>query len=148
GLPKLPGGWMALDKAKLTGDNADLVGFYGVDPANASPMFSEGLTQATQAADGSYQGTLDLTKASDADVVDSDQLTALGDQAKAVPFQAAVDSAHRLTSVTVDVPAAGSSAAFKYQVSYTGYGAPEDIDAPAANQVQPATDAAYSLLNG
>jgi hypothetical protein len=79
--------------------------------------------------------------------VDSDELTALGDQAKTVPFQATLDDAHRLTSVTIDVPAAGKTAAYQYHVSYTSYGAAPTISAPPANQVQQAPAAAYALLN-
>ena len=145
GLPKLPKGWMLMDRAKLTGTGTEIAGFSGPDPANARLLF-EAIVDATRATDGTYQGTLDLTRAKQADVVDEDGLTALGDKAKSVPFRATLDGAKRLTSVTVSVPAAGDAAAHDYHISYTGYGAPTTIDPPAANQVQAAPAEAYALF--
>lgn len=146
GLPKLPAKWMAMDRSKLTGAGTDIAGFTDPDPAGTQALFAA-IDEVSQTGDGNYQGTLDLTKATGADIVESDDLKALGGKAKAVPFQATVDGAHRLTSVTVDVPAAASTAAFKYHIAYTAYGTAPAISAPPANQVQPAPAAAYALFN-
>ena len=82
-----------------------------------------------------------------ADIVDPARLKALGEKAKAVPFEATVDGQGRLTSAVVKVPAAGRTKASRYEITYADYGTTASPAAPAADEQQPATRSAYELLN-
>lgn len=141
GLPKLPRKWLHLDPAKVK-DNKDnpLLGYSTADPAGAAALF--GAITSVRAEGDRYRGTLDLTQAAEADIVDADKLRSLGEKAKSVPFEATVDGQGRLTSLRLDIPGD------KYQVTYRGYGTTPKIEAPAAGQAQEAPASAYDLLNG
>ncbi len=146
GLPKLPKKWMLLDNSKIK--DKDLVG----TSEETDPGYTASLVDAaaglTETSPGHFSGTTDLTRSTEADIVDEATLTALGDQAKTVPFEAVVDGAGHLTSVTVKVPAAGKTKAQTYAVSYTGFGKTTSPAAPAAGQQQKAVSGVYELLNG
>ncbi|GAA4692283.1 hypothetical protein [Phytohabitans rumicis] len=145
GLPKLPKAWLHVDRSKvpdlknLTSDD--------LDPGSAAALFGS-IVDVTESTAGSYAGTLDLTKTAEAEVVEPDALTELGDKAKALPFRATVDSAGRLTAVSFDVPALGKEPAFTYETKYSDYGTAPAVEEPPADQVQEAPAEAYEFLNG
>lgn len=144
GLPKLPKKWLRLDRSKVK-DQED-VGFDDPDPAGANALF-RAIVAATESGAGTFTGTLDLTRATEAEIVDQAALDALGQQAKAVPFTANVDSQGRLAAIEIKVPAHGDAKAYTHQVTYADYGAAPAIEEPPANQVAEATQEAYDLLN-
>jgi hypothetical protein len=145
GLPKLPAKWLQLDRSKV--DKQEYVKYTHPDPTGAAVLFQH-IVDATETSQGAFTGTVDLAAAAEAEVVDAETLTALGEKAKAVPFEAAVDSAGRLASVTLDVPAAGEAGAFRWEAKFTDYGAGPAIKEPPAAQTVPAPKEAYELLNG
>ena len=146
GLPKLPKKWLHLDRKQIKDDDAVLT-FDDPDPAATSTLF-EASADVVEVGTGRYRGTVDLTAATNAEVVDAETLAALGEAAKRVPFEAVVDSAGRLTSVAVDVPAAGETPAFRHTAKYHDYGTATAPAAPAAGQAQEAPAEAYEMLNG
>ncbi|MGI5147340.1 hypothetical protein ACQEVC_13335 [Plantactinospora sp. CA-294935] len=145
GLPKLPNKWLKLDPAKLT-DAESVPKYEGTDPGNAGPLL-QAATSVTEAGNGKYSGSIDLTSGEAAKVLEAERMTALGEAAKQVPFTATVDGEH-LTSLTLDVPAAGSAKAFQYVVQYRDFGSAPKLAAPAGAQAQNAPALAYELLNG
>jgi hypothetical protein len=145
GLPKLPPKWLELDTSKV--DDPEYVTYTHPDPTGAAVLFQH-IVDATGTSQGAFTGTVDLTAATEAEVVDADGLTARGEKAKAVPFAAAVDSSGRLTSLALDVPPAGKAAAFRWEATFTDYGAAPAIKEPPAAQTVPAPQEAYDLLNG
>jgi hypothetical protein len=146
GLPKLPNKWLKLDRAKFT--NADGMPTYdGADQGNAGPLV-QAATSVQDDGSGKYSGVIDLTSGEAAKVLDAEQMTALGEAAKQVPFTAVVGADQNLASLTLDVPAAGSAKAFRYVVTYKDYGSAPKVAAPAAGQAQDAPALAYDLLNG
>ncbi|WP_159104739.1 hypothetical protein [Plantactinospora sp. BB1] len=146
GLPKLPNKWLKLDPAKLT-DSENVPKYEGTDPGNAGPLL-QAATSVTEAGSGKYSGSIDLTSGEAAKVLSAEQMTALGEAAKQVPFTASVDGEQRLTSLTLDVPAAGSAKPFQYVVNYRDFGSTPKVAAPAGGQAQNAPELAYELLNG
>lgn len=146
GFPKLPKKWLLLDPAKVTDPQGTPLTFDGPDPANAALLFASVVT-AEQTGPGQYRGTLDLTKAADADVAEAQEITAMGEAAKAVPFTATVDTSARLDTIRVQVPAAGKARAHEHQITYTGYGTAPKVTAPSAADSQDAPAEAYELLN-
>jgi hypothetical protein len=146
GLPKLPKKWMLLDNSKIK--NKDFLKI----TEETDPGYTANLVDAaaglTETSPGHYSGTTDLTRSTEADIVDEATLTALGDHAKTVPFEAVVDADGHLTGVTVKIPAAGKTKAQTYAVSYTGFGKTTSPAAPAAGEQQKAVSDVYELLNG
>ena len=148
GLP-LPGfdgkKWLKVDQSKLKGDGAispDDV----KDPTGLAKLPAL-IGQVTSTDGKAFKGTLDLTKG-DWALADDAAVKGLGDQAKAVPFDATVDDKGNLASITVHVPAFKDTKADEIGVVYDGFGAPVVIPTPAASEVMDAPATAYSLLNG
>ncbi|MEH1123820.1 hypothetical protein [Micromonospora sp. CPCC 206061] len=144
GLPKLPKKWLHLDRTKVK-DQED-VGFGDPDPAGAVSLFRS-IVDVTEPAAGQFTGTVDLTTATKAEILDQQGLGALGERAKAVPFRAVVDGQGRLTSIELDVPAYGEVRAYTHQATYSDYGAAPKVEEPPAGETQEAPAEAYELLN-
>jgi hypothetical protein len=147
GLPKLPKKWMHIDPSRVKDFSGAELTFTDPDPTGADSLF-ESTVDVQAAGTGEYRGVMDLTRASRAELVDKETVTALGDKAKSIPFRATVDSAGRLTLVSLDVPAAGKTPAATYKVAYADYGAAPPVAQPPTNDVQEAPAEAYELLNG
>jgi hypothetical protein len=146
GLPKLPKKWLLIDRAKIKGDDVPLAYDNETDPGDAGAVL-RAIVTVEQTSAGHYAGTTDLTQQGKAEIVDAARLRALGEKAKAVPFEATVDDRGRLTSAVVRIPAAGKTKATRYAITYSGYGSTPTPAVPAAGQQQPATKDAYELLN-
>lgn len=151
-LAKIPDSWMHIDPAKLKDSemveemDIDFANPEEVDPAGAAEIF-KGLVTAEQTGDGAYSGTVDLSKATDAGVVDETIVSDLADKAKAIPFTAALDGDGRLTKLTLDIPAAGDVPAHKVEVTYSDFGSASAAEKPPANQTREAPASAYEMLN-
>jgi hypothetical protein len=146
GLPKLPKKWMLLDPAKVKSADVPLAYKNETDPGEAGAVL-RAIVAVEQTGAGHYAGTTDLTQQGQAEIVDAARLRALGAKAKAVPFEATVDSQGRLTSTVVRIPAAGRTKATEYEITYTGYGSTPAPAEPSADEQQPATRNAYELVN-
>lgn len=145
GLPQLPAKWLLLDPSKL---NEDVTPTYeGEQDPGAVGAVVSAATAVSKSATGEFTGTTDLTKQGDAGIVSAETLKALGDKAKAVPFEASVDGQGRVTHAVVKVPAAGKEKAATYEVTYDGYGTADKPAVPAAGEQQKAPELAYELLN-
>jgi hypothetical protein len=147
GLPKLPKKWMHIDPSKVKDFGGAELTFTDPDPTGAESLF-ESTVEVQPAGTGQYRGVMDLTRASRAELVDKETITALGDKAKSIRFRATVDGSGRLTLVSLDVPAAGQTPAATYKVAYADYGAAPPVAEPPAKDVQEAPAEAYELLNG
>ncbi|WIM97536.1 hypothetical protein ACTOB_001065 [Actinoplanes oblitus] len=146
-LPALPKKWMKLDAAKLGADAQDMTYDGQIDPGNVSTLV-DAAAGLTEKSPGHFAGTVDLTQAADADIVEAETLSALGDKARAVPFEATLDARGRVSTATVRVPAAGKSKALTYHVTYDQYDSARSPSAPTGSAQVKAPKAAYDLLNG
>jgi hypothetical protein len=146
GLPKLPRKWMLIDPAKIEDKDVPLGYDNETDPGEAGAVLRAS-ADVKQTGAGRFAGITDLTQQGDAAIVDAARLKALGEQAKAVPFEATVDGQGRLTSAVVKIPAAGKAKASRYKITYADYGTTATPAAPAADEQQKATKDAYELLN-
>jgi hypothetical protein len=145
GLPRFPKKWMRLDPAKIS-DRDFLTANAETDPGFAAELLKNA-AGVKETSTGHYAGTTDLTGSTEAEVVDDKTLTALGDRATAVPFEATVDGGH-LTGLTVRIPAAGNAKAQTYAISYTGFDRTPTPAVPADDEQTRATADAYEMLNG
>ncbi|MEU4717541.1 hypothetical protein AB0F73_28345 [Micromonospora purpureochromogenes] len=146
GLPKLPNRWMELDRARLT-DPDTTPTYEGVDIGNAGPII-EAATTVEEKSDRTYAGVVDLTRSEAAEAVGEEEVAALGEAARQVPFTAVVGPDGNLASLTLDVPAAGKAKAWAYVVKYVDYGSAPKLAAPSGNAAQPAPKLAYEMLMG
>ncbi|RIV39478.1 hypothetical protein D2L64_09210 [Micromonospora radicis] len=148
GIPGMEGmkdKYQHLDAAKAGGARSLDMLKEGTDPADAAAMF-QGLSEVQETGPGTYSGKVDITAAKDSVAADEDVLKALGDQAKAVPFTAKLDSEGRLTELVISVPAAGEAKAQEIKVSYADYGAATAAQKPPADQVVEASAQTYEMF--
>jgi hypothetical protein len=90
----------------------------------------------------------DLTAVAETDLVDKERIGKPGAAGKTVPFTATVDAQKRLTKMELALPAAGDTAAEKVSVTYSRYGAAEQLPKPSGAAQADAPESAYELLNG
>lgn len=147
GFKEMKDKYQHLDRSKIK-DAKDLnFDFSDVDPAGSDKVIAA-ITDVKKTGEGTYEGTIDATKATDSDLLDAEVVSALGDKAKAVPFTAKLDAQGRLTEFTVAVPAAGSTPASTVTVKYAAYGTAAAAQAPPAGQVVEASDKVYEMFKG
>jgi hypothetical protein len=143
GLPKLPKQWMSLEQSKLTSEDLAYQG--ETDPGYVSTLL-KAAADLKETGGGTYAGTTDLTKSAEAEIVDKEVLTALGEKAKTVPMKVTLDSEGRITKAVLDLPAAGKAKAATHEIVYDQYGTVASVKAPT--DAVKATAAAYEMLNG
>ncbi|SCF43133.1 hypothetical protein GA0074696_5784 [Micromonospora purpureochromogenes] len=147
GVQKLNlGKYQHLDQRRIKGNKALGFDFDKIDPAG-SEVLTQGITEVRQTGEGTYAGTLDVSKAAEAGSVDQSVITALGPQAKSVPFTAKLDPQGRLSEMVVQIPAAGQNAAQDIKVTYSDYGNAAAAQKPPADQVVEAPTEFYNLFN-
>lgn len=149
GLPRLPRTWLRLDPSKIKdrGQGSMPLAYDGAaDPANSAVLFAA-VVDARQQGVGRYTGTLDVTRAKEAEVLTAQQLTALGDRARSLPFEATLDRQGDLASLTVEVPAVGKRKAWRWAATYSDYGTAPALPTPSGRESQPAPPTVYEMLN-
>lgn len=146
GLPKLPKKWMKLDSTKLDATAAKDLTYKGeTDPGYVSSLVLAA-TDLKETGEGTFAGTTDLTRSTEAEIVTPEVLTALGEKAKAVPLEVKLDAEGRVATARVEIPAAGKAKAGTYEVVYDQYGSAAAVQAPADGVTAPKD--VYELLNG
>ncbi|MFE9652912.1 hypothetical protein [Micromonospora sp. NPDC006431] len=147
GVQKLNlGKYQHLDQTRIKGNRALGFDFDKLDPAG-SAVLTQGITEVRQTGEGTYAGTVDVSKAAEAGSLDPAVITALGAQAQSVPFTAKVDPQGRLSELVMQIPAAGQSAAQDIKIAYTDYGNASAAQKPPADQVVEAPPEFYNLFN-
>ena len=147
GVEQLDSGkYLHLDKSRIK-DIKDLqFDFQNVDPAG-SKLLTEAVVDVKKTGDNVYTGTIDVSKATEAGMLDAAAIQALGTQANALPFEARLDSQGRLSQLTIQVPATGNTKAQELKVTYSDYGAATAPTKPAPSEVQEAPAQVYDLFN-
>ncbi|MGN9774286.1 hypothetical protein ACTMS0_00680 [Micromonospora sp. H33] len=146
GVQKLNlGKYQHLDQTRIQGNRNLGFDFDQVDPAG-SAVLTQGVTEVRKTGEGAYAGTLDVSKAADAGSVDPAVITALGPQARTVPFTAKLDPQGRLSELVLQIPAAGQSAAQEIRITYSDYGSATPAQQPPAGQVVEAPAEFYNLF--
>ncbi|MBX7265133.1 hypothetical protein KIF24_03025 [Micromonospora sp. Llam7] len=144
-LMKLPTKWMELDPTKVEGPDS-LPAYEGTDPGNAEAII-QAATEVQTGEPGTYAGAVDLSAVPElADILEG--LAALDDAAGQLPLTAVVGADGNLTSLTLEIPAAGKQKASEYVVEYFDFGSAPEVVAFTGDTAQQAPAAAYDLLNG
>ncbi|MFI6264460.1 hypothetical protein [Micromonospora sp. NPDC051006] len=147
GLQKLNlGKYQHLDQTRIKGNRNLGFDFDKLDPAG-SEVLTQGVTEVRQTGEGTYAGTIDVSKAAEAGSLDATMITALGPQAQSVPFTAKVDPQGRLSELVIQIPAAGQAKAQDVRITYSDYGNATAAQKPPAAQVVEAPPELYNLFN-
>lgn len=148
----LPDKWMYLDSEKITNADAlkklsiDFSSPEMVDPVGAFKIIGS-VVSVARTAQGTYTGTVDLTRVKDTTAIGEGLVTSLGDKAKSIPFTAALDNHGRLTQLNLDIPAAGKVTEHEIEMRYADYGSTIAVKRPAPGDTADAPASAYSMLN-
>ncbi|MBB2944564.1 hypothetical protein FB565_004293 [Actinoplanes lutulentus] len=118
--------WRKLSGAGGTGT---LGGFDASDTVKSLEAASE----VAWAGDDAVTGTIDLTKAGQQLGMGADVADKLA--TKTVPFQAGFDGEGRLVRYSVTVPGVGSEPATTMNMTYSDFGLPVTVKAPAASEI-------------
>ncbi|MEU5562327.1 hypothetical protein [Micromonospora musae] len=140
------GKYQHLDQTRIKGNRNLGFDFDRLDPAG-SEVLTQGVTEVRRTGEGAYAGTIDVSKAAEAGSLDATMITALGPQAKSVPFTARVDAQGRLSELVIQVPAAGQQKAQDVRITYSDYGNATAAQKPAPDQVVEAPAELYNLFN-
>jgi hypothetical protein len=145
GVPNVPDKWLHIDPSKVSPDAGLGINAGELDLVGGDKLF-QGIATVERTGEGQYKGTLDLTKATGSSFADEETLKQLGDRAKAVPFEAALDDEGRLTKFMMDLgQVAGQT--LKLDAAYSDFGTDVNLEAPPAAEVIEAPEEIYQLLN-
>jgi hypothetical protein len=124
------GKWMHIDTAKVPASSP-------LNPANNDPaLTAKMLAQSSdvkKTGDHAFAGTADLTQSPNFKS-GAAQASGVAAKLKAVPFTAETDSQDRLSKLVFDMESIAPGAG-KMSTEYSDFGAPVDVQAPAASQV-------------
>lgn len=145
GLGEIGDKWMHLDATKVSGSSLSLGLKPGGGDALGAENYIKGVVTAEKLSDTEIKGTLDLTKSAPPGT-SSDDLAALGAEAKNVPFTATLDSEGRLTKIVIKIPKVGEFPASDLTTTYSDYGTPVNLEKPAAAEVVEAPAMIYQFF--
>jgi hypothetical protein len=147
GLP-LPGvdgrRWLRIDRNRIKSFAA--LGISDIDDPTGVKTLAKTIATIQKTGDRSYKGTLDLSKGSAAFGLDEAAVRQLGEQARAVPFEATVNAQGKLATWKMTIPAHGAEKAITFELAYTDHGGRFDLKKPAAGEVANPPDAVYEML--
>jgi hypothetical protein len=138
--------WTHVDGSRLPADANIGLRPGQIDPVNTANLLSS-TTDVHSTGSNSYAGTLDLTKAAGLAGISKVTIDGYGQAASQVPFTAGVDAQGRLQELTIDLPAVNGQKTEPIDALYSDYGAPVDVQRPAASAVTEAPDSIYQALN-
>lgn len=118
--------WRKLSGAGGTGT---LGGFDASDTAKSL----EAAADVKWAGDKAVTGTIDLTKAGEQLGMGAGVADKL--PTKVIPFEAGFDGEGRLATYSLEIPAMGAEPATKMNMTYSDYGTPVSIKAPADSEI-------------
>lgn len=144
GLADVGGRWMHVDTAKLAGSSMSL-GFTSGNDSVGIDTYVKGVVSAEQVSATEIRGTLDLSKSAPPGTTGED-LKALGDAGKNVPFTATLDSQGRVSKVVVKMPKVGTYPASDLTTTYSDYGVPVELAKPAPADVVEAPAMIYQFI--
>lgn len=138
--------WTHLDGSKLPANASIGLRPGQIDPVNTANLLSS-TTDVHSTGSNSYAGTLDLTKAAGLAGISKVTIDGYGQAASQVPFTAGLDAQGRLQELTIDLPPVNGQKTEPIDALYSDYGAPVDVQRPAASDVTEAPDSIYQALN-
>lgn len=135
--------WLHVDTARL-GPQSRAGIASGTGPVDTTKL-ADAVSNVQRVDATHYSGTIDLTRDASPGIQQG-TIDALGDKAKAIPFQATVDGQNRLTQLQITIPAVGDQPQQVITTTYGAYGTPVTVTPPPASQVVQAPSFIYQLF--
>ncbi|HEY0532748.1 MAG TPA: LppX_LprAFG lipoprotein [Actinoplanes sp.] len=139
------GTWTHVDGSRLPADASIGLRPDQIDPVNTAKLLSS-TTDVHSTGSNSYAGTLDLTKAAGLAGLSKVTIDGYGQSASQVPFTAGLDTQGQLQELTIDLPPVNGQKTEPIDALYSDYGAPVDVQRPAASSITEAPDSIYKSL--
>jgi hypothetical protein len=144
GLAGANGKWLTIDQKKIasTGLAASLI------PGGDSTMpetYVNGVVSAQSVSPTEIKGTIDLAKSAPK-VIPAAEIAKLPAGSKTVPFTATLDDQARIVKIVMTLPKISVFPASDLITTYSDYGSPVQITAPAAADTVVAPDLVYQFL--
>jgi hypothetical protein len=150
-LPPSTAGLQPHKYTHIDGSRVKSVAPLGVDPYDPGGIgrLPDAVVSVAKRKDGNYSGSVDLAKATPPGVT-PDVLRQLGSAAGAAAFEATVDQAGRLVSVTIHLSGPNFGARDQTYLSFDNLGGKldEPFTPPGADAVVEASPQLYTLLGG
>jgi len=135
--------WLHVDGSKVK--SLHMFGISSLtDPVGVLALTSA-VKDVQKTGDRTYKGTFDLTKP--ASGITDEDIKAMAEKAKNIPFEATLDAQGNLVGFTFTVPAFGTEKETPVKMAISDHGSKFDIAKPDAAQVVEAPDLLYQLLN-
>ncbi|MGE5829445.1 MAG: hypothetical protein ACM30G_13965 [Micromonosporaceae bacterium] len=144
GLTDVGDRWMHVDTPKLAGSAMSLGLKTGSDSVGVD-NYIRGVVTAEQVSATEIKGTLDLTKSAPPGTT-GENLGALGDAGKNVPFTATLDDQGRVSKIVIKMPKVGAYPASDLITTYADYGVPVELAKPAPTEVVEAPAMIFQFL--
>ncbi|HEX6498397.1 MAG TPA: hypothetical protein VF054_05115 [Micromonosporaceae bacterium] len=145
GIANLPDKWLHIDVSKIDTNSIFGLDATGQDPADAAQLVAA-VADVRKVDDTHYQGTIDVGKAKQSALLGPGALDTVAASAKAVPFEAALDSQGRLTDLKITLPASGDRKQNTIEVTYTNYGVQPTLTPPPSDAQIEAPSSVYDML--
>jgi hypothetical protein len=139
------GTWTHVDGSRLPADASIGLRPGQIDPVNTANLLSS-TTDVHSTGSNSFAGNLDLTKAAGLAGITKVTIDGYGQAASQVPFTAGLDAQGQLQELMINLPAVNGQKAEPIDALYSDYGAPVNVQRPAASEVTEAPDSVYKAL--
>jgi hypothetical protein len=137
--------WMSFNPKKLPYDDGTPYVYSGETAPRAAYIIFENSDDISRTSPGHFRGTVNLSQTDG--FLTAAQLKALGRKAVSIPFTVVLDDQGRLTSTTMQIPAAGKFKASTFAITYDHYGTTAVPKLPTASEQTKAPAALYRLFN-
>ncbi|HLT11273.1 MAG TPA: hypothetical protein VK028_10760 [Micromonosporaceae bacterium] len=143
GLAGIDGKWLEADVNKIGKDG--VTAFLTSTEAHSLDGFIDSVVAAEQVSPTEITGTVDITNTAVA-FASPEEMAAVGDAAKNVPFTVTLDSEGRVGKIVMKLPAMSNYPAADLTTTFSEYGTPIEIPTPSADETMPAPEMIYLFL--
>ena len=143
----LPRKWMSFDPKKLTYVDGTPEVYSPESAPRYAVLVFENSDDLSRTSPGHFRGTVSLGRTESGDFLTAAHLKALGNKADSVPITAVLDDQGRLTTTTMQIPAAGKFKADTFVITYDHYGTAAVPELPTAAEQTKAPSELYRLFN-
>jgi hypothetical protein len=143
GLSGLGDKWLVADRTKIGTEG--MAAFLTAADSSTPEAYVKGVVTAEQVSPTEIKGTVDLSKTTTG-LASAEELAALGDAGKSVPFTITLDAQGRIGKIVMNMPKMDENPAADLTTVFTDYGTAVEVPKPAADQTVPAPEMIYLFL--
>jgi hypothetical protein len=144
GLAGANGKWLAIDRKKIASSGLAASLIPGAD-STVPEVYIKGVVTAENVSLTEIKGTIDLAKSAPK-AIPAAEVAKLPAEQRSVPFTATLDDQGRIVKIVISMPKISVFPASDLTTTYSDYGSPVQIAAPAAADIVVAPDLIYQFL--